>query len=413
MSRGLFVPTALYGKDVLTDATAIYFEQLFIKGFVNEFKCRDTIYAWDLGNECNCAGVVNNSFEAASWTATISNAIRAADSTRPVISGMHGLTIDGNWTIDTQAQFTDMLTTHPYTVNMVERELGLIDNTNTPKPTLCEMKKFAEFLANNDIKLPAAQEQGVCLLTKGQDHWAIAYMTYILSRQCGLNFKFADAFSGKLPESNLYLMPSVNGIAVMHKETFDELKQRIFDGADLYMSLGSAHLEGFENLVGLKVIDSYICGQGNKAIIDDKEIPIYRSTVRKYEPTTAEVIANDKNGNPFITVNKYGKGRVFFVDSPIEACLVGNHNAVHENTEKIYQTIFKDHIDALPAKVADNDIAVTYHPEKDGGYIVAINHSAKEKALNISLCNNLKIEKVIYGDIEIIKPYDACILKIK
>lgn len=397
----------------MTDATAIYFEQLFIKGFVNEFKCRDTIYAWDLGNECNCAGVVNNSFEAASWTATISNAIRAADSTRPVISGMHGLTIDGNWTIDTQAQFTDMLTTHPYTVNMVERELGLIDNTNTPKPTLCEMKKFAEFLANNDIKLPAAQEQGVCLLTKGQDHWAIAYMTYILSRQCGLNFKFADAFSGKLPESNLYLMPSVNGIAVMHKETFDELKQRIFDGADLYMSLGSAHLEGFENLVGLKVIDSYICGQGNKAIIDDKEIPIYRSTVRKYEPTTAEVIANDKNGNPFITVNKYGKGRVFFVDSPIEACLVGNHNAVHENTEKIYQTIFKDHIDALPAKVADNDIAVTYHPEKDGGYIVAINHSAKEKALNISLCNNLKIEKVIYGDIEIIKPYDACILKIK
>lgn len=496
------MPTALYGKDVLTDATAIYFEQLFIKGFVNEFKCRDTIYAWDLGNECNCAGVVNNSFEAASWTATISNAIRAADSTRPVISGMHGLTIDGNWTIDTQAQFTDMLTTHPYplwcrhttvdetlslrttmhataetkwytdiggkpclaeeigtmgpmvcssekaadflrlnlfslwangatgvmwwcnhdqnllethpyTVNMVERELGLIDNTNTPKPTLCEMKKFAEFLANNDIKLPAAQEQGVCLLTKGQDHWAIAYMTYILSRQCGLNFKFADAFSGKLPESNLYLMPSVNGIAVMHKETFDELKQRIFDGADLYMSLGSAHLEGFENLVGLKVIDSYICGQGNKAIIDDKEIPIYRSTVRKYEPTTAKVIANDKNGNPFITVNKYGKGRVFFVDSPIEACLVGNHNAVHENTEKIYQTIFKDHIDALPAKVADNDIAVTYHPEKDGGYIVAINHSAEEKALNISLCNNLKIEKVIYGDIEIIKPYDACILKIK
>lgn len=502
MSGGLFVPTALYGKDVLTDPTAIYLEQLFIKGFVNAFKDRNTVYAWDLGNECNCAGVVNTPFEAANWTAAISNAIRAADNSRPVISGMHGLTLDGNWTIDTQAQFTDMLTTHPYplwcrhttidetlslrttmhataeskwyadiggkpclaeeigtmgpmvcsnekaadflrlnlfslwangatgvmwwcnhdqnlletfpyTVNMVERELGLIDNQNTPKPALYEIKRFADFLKNNNINLSAAQENGVCLLTKGQDHWAVAYMTYVLSKGCGLNLKFADALGGSLPESNLYLMPSVNGITVMHKETFDELIKRVCDGADLYISAGSVHLEGFEKLVGLKVIDSYICGQSNAAVIDGEEIPIYRPTVRKYKLTTAKVIASDKDGNPFITVNRYGKGRIFFVDAPIEACLTGTHNAFNQNTEKIYGTIFKEHINSLPVKTDAKDVALTYHPDKDGGYIVAINHSSEEKTLNVDLSESLKIEKVIYGDSEKIKPYDACVLKLK
>ena len=31
MSGGLFIPTALYGKNLLTDPMALYFEQLFIK----------------------------------------------------------------------------------------------------------------------------------------------------------------------------------------------------------------------------------------------------------------------------------------------------------------------------------------------------------------------------------------------
>ncbi|MBQ8793631.1 MAG: hypothetical protein IJZ63_02670 [Clostridia bacterium] len=63
--------------------------------------------------------------------------------------------------------------------------------------------------------------------------------------------------------------------------------------APIYISAGSAHLEGFEKLVGLKVIDSYICGQSDAAGIDSEEIPIYRPTVRKYKLTTAKVIYGD------------------------------------------------------------------------------------------------------------------------
>ena len=138
MSGALFVPTAFYGKNLITDPLCQYFEQLFIKGFIEKFKDRDAIYAWDLGNECNGMSPVNSRYEAASWAAMISNAIRAADSTRPVVSGMHGLDMTKKWTIADQGEFTDILTTHPY-------------------PFWCEHTRIDKTLSFRTTLLPTAQ----------------------------------------------------------------------------------------------------------------------------------------------------------------------------------------------------------------------------------------------------------------
>lgn len=500
MSGGLFIPSALYGKNVLTDPIALYFEQLFIKGFVERFKDRQTIYAWDLGNECNVAGAINDRFSAASWTAAISNAIHAADPNHPVVSGMHSLTLDGNWRIQDQARFTDILTTHPYpmwckhttidetlsfrttmhataqtkwyadigqkpclaeeigtmgpmvcsdekaadflrlnmfslwangasgvmwwcnhdqnllnsfpyTIQAIERELGLINNKNEPKPALTQMKKFADFLEKSKINLPKAQENGVCLLTKDQDHWGVAYMTYALAKSVGLNLKFS--YEQELPPSNLYLMPSVNGRMSMHKNTFNQLKQKVFEGADLYISLGNAFLEGFEEFIGLKVIDSCIYGKNDAAIIDGEEFPFYSPSSRKYVATTATVLATDSNKNPFITVNKYGNGNVYFIDAPIETNLTQIHNGFDGNIEKIYKMIFKKHIDNLPVSVDTEKVVYTIHHGKTYSYLVAINHSETKKTLTLNLKENYEIEHVIYGDQHQITPYDACIFKLK
>lgn len=502
MSGGLFIPSALYGKNILTDPLALYFEQLFIKGFVEKFKDRETIYAWDLGNECNCAGAVEDRFSAASWTAAISNAIHTADPDRPVISGMHSLTLDDKWRIEDQARFTDILTTHPYplwckhttidetlsfrttmhataetkwyadigskpclaeeigtmgpmvcsdekaadflrlnmfslwangtsgvmwwcnhdqnllnsfpyTVNMIERELGLINSNAEPKPALAEMKKFSDFLEKTKITLPKAQEHGVCLLTKGQDHWGVAYMTYALAKSVGLNLKFSYAHEQELPPSNLYLIPSVSGMTLMHQKTFDELQKRVSNGADLYISVGSAFLQGFEEFTGLRVIDSCMHGQNATVEIDGKERSFYQPIARRFIPTTANVLYKDSNGNPFITVNNYGKGRVFFVAAPIESNLINTHNGFDEAIEKVYQAIFKDHINAMPVNLQAKEVVFTLHPEVNGAYLVAINHSDSEKPLNINLKGHYQIESIIYGNEKIIKPYDACVFKLK
>lgn len=84
MSGRLFIPAALYGKNMCTDPTALKFELLMVRGMVSRFSDRSAIYAWNLGNECNCMSEVSSREEAMVWTAAVSNAIRAADPGRPV-----------------------------------------------------------------------------------------------------------------------------------------------------------------------------------------------------------------------------------------------------------------------------------------------------------------------------------------
>ena len=117
MSGRLYVPPAFENLDVLTDPFAIMWELKFVQAFVNHFKGHPAIAAWELGNECNCLSRVASRDEAYLWTAAIGNAIKAADPARPLISGMHSLSVfpDRNqWTIEDQSATCDFLTTHPY-----------------------------------------------------------------------------------------------------------------------------------------------------------------------------------------------------------------------------------------------------------------------------------------------------------
>ena len=502
MSGGLFIPSALYNKNIIEDRTALYFEQLFIKGFVEKFKEREAIYAWDLGNECNILGSIQNSFSAASWTAMISNAIKAADPTRAVVSGLQTTNLVDNWKLQDQGMFTDIPTTHPYpywstlgvvdetlsfrtnlyataltkmvaditgkpsfaeeigtmgpmvcddknsadylrynlfslwangsigamwwcnsdqnlidtfpyTEQMVEQELGLMNDKGEAKPVLAEMKKFAEFLESNDIVLPKAQEQAVCLLTRGQEHVAVAYATYVLAKSVGLNIKFSYAAEQEIPDAKLYLMPSATGQNPFSNDTYEKLKEKVYGGADLYISSGKLILEGFEKFAGLKVKDSSAFTETKTINLDGEKLNLWFAGQRIYEVTTATVLASDENGNPVITVNKYGKGRVFFVDAPIEANIAKAHNAFGDKNDLIYKTVFKDHINDLPVGIDTNDVVCTVHSDDKNTYLVAINHSSEEKELKINLKGNFETQKVLYGEENIIKAFDACVLKLK
>lgn len=113
MSGRLYVPPALESLNVLSDPRAIMWELRFIRYFVGQFRDNPAVIAWDLGNECNCMAEVTHE-QAYTWSATIANAIRVADPTRPVVSGMHSLVPQGVWRMQDQGEVTDLLTTHPY-----------------------------------------------------------------------------------------------------------------------------------------------------------------------------------------------------------------------------------------------------------------------------------------------------------
>ncbi len=115
MSGRQFVPVVFEEKNVLTDADAIMWQTRFVKYFVNALKDHKAIAAWDYGNECNCMGGTSQA-QFYNWMDHIGSAIRLADPTRPVVSGMHGLSTleSARAPIRLNGELSDILCTHPY-----------------------------------------------------------------------------------------------------------------------------------------------------------------------------------------------------------------------------------------------------------------------------------------------------------
>ncbi len=116
MSGRMFLPRALEGRDLLNDPEALMLEGRFARSLVRRMKYHPAIIAWDLGNECNNLGAADNAAQAWNWLNTISSAVRMEDQSRPVISGMHGISSSmyDKWNLQMQGELLDILTPHPY-----------------------------------------------------------------------------------------------------------------------------------------------------------------------------------------------------------------------------------------------------------------------------------------------------------
>ncbi len=501
LSGRQFVPTALLGHDIYKDFQALSLEQKFVEGFVNRFKNREEIIAWEPGNETNCMSNETSQFVAETWIMTITNAIRANDNTRPVYSGIAMFTTEWNdnpWTLQIQGAHFDMMTPHPYPyfrglgkfedklsyrtlllpvfeqklfesigkkpslieefgnlgpVNcnnenagyinriamltswanngkgllwwcaneqskldfppyswvMLERELGLLDVNMNAKPALCEMKDFADFLNSLDFKLPKAKVDAVVILSKDTEQYNVAYMTYVLAIQSGLNVSFVHC-DDKLPKADLYMLPSYKGMGPIPKEMYDDLLKQIKDGADLYLSNDYGILTDFNDLIGLELINS---GEAsNNGIIKGLNVEYSSNHKNYFKIVSADILYTNQDDEPIITSNKFGKGNVIYADFPLESMLFKKSGAFDGRYSKIYKTIFEKYICKHFVKFNNPMLTVTEYEENNKKYVVAINCSDKNINPNITL-NNVKIKRVIRGTVENIKPFDALILELE
>lgn len=133
MSGQLFIPPALEGRNIFSDPFAVMWQVRFVKYFVRRFMNEAAIIAWEPGNESNCMARATSREEAWAWTSAIVNAIKSIDNNRPVLSGMHGLTINDKWAIEDQGELTDILTVHPYPLFTPYCDL---DPVNTMRPII-------------------------------------------------------------------------------------------------------------------------------------------------------------------------------------------------------------------------------------------------------------------------------------
>lgn len=497
MSGRLFIPSALNGKNLCTDPVALKFELLMVRGIVSRFRDRDVIYAWNLGNECNCMSKVNTREEAMVWTAAVSNAIRAADPDRPVISGMHSLSVDRDaWRITDQADWNDILATHPYAyfvpycrndpidsirtlmhgtcetmlyasvgkkpclveelgtlgpnicnddisgsfmrlnlisnwangsagllwwcaheqLNletppynwfMLERELGMLDINRRPKPILKEMKKFSDWLGTVDFELEAPVKDALILLTKEQDCWATAFMSFILGKQAGVTLDFL-APNLDIPDSAVYFMPSVHSGCPLYARYYNQLLDKVYNGAVLYVSNGDAFFNKREEVFGASVISSEDTYDSGTFTFNGSVIPYERYCKVGIEPTTAQVLANDGNGKPIFTVNNFGKGKIYYLNFPLEDMLSRQNHAFDGGAYKIYEYVLKELLEKKTVRKLNSKVGVT----ENGSIATVINYSNEPVKTGLYLQNGKRIGRIFRGNPDYLEPCDGAVFKI-
>lgn len=497
MSGRLFIPSALNGKNLCTDPVALKFELLMVRGIVSRFCERDVIYAWNLGNECNCMSKVNTREEAMVWTAAVSNAIRAADPDRPVISGMHSLSVDRDaWRITDQADWNDILTTHPYAyfvpycrndpidsirtlmhgtcetmlyasvgkkpclveelgtlgpnicnddisgsfmrlnlisnwangsagllwwcaheqLNletppynwfMLERELGMLDINRRPKPILKEMKKFSDWLGTVDFELEAPVKDALILLTKEQDCWETAFMSFILGKQAGVTLDFL-APNLDIPDSAVYFMPSVHSGCPLYARYYNQLLDKVYNGAVLYVSNGDAFFNKREEVFGASVISSEDTYDSGTFTFNGSVIPYERYCKVGIEPTTAQVLANDGNGKPIFTVNNFGKGKIYYLNFPLEDMLSRQNHAFDGGAYKIYEYVLKELLEKKTVRKLNSKVGVT----ENGSIATVINYSNEPVKTGLYLQNGKRIGHIFRGNPDYLEPCDGAVFEI-
>ena len=499
MSGRMFAPPILHGENVMRNAVALDLQQRFVKGFVSRFCDMEAIYAWDLGNECNCMSLSVSRAEASVWSGLIANTIRAFDKhKRPVISGMHSLKTDGVWSISDQAEHTDVLTTHPYpqfvphcfkddmlsfrtllhatcegsfysdlggkpclteeigtlgpntcddetsaaflktnlysnwahgmtgllwwcaneqveletppySWNMMERELGAFNVDGTPKPIVREFRAFSQFLDDFGGELSAPMSDGVCIVTGGQDQWGVAYMSFLLAKQAGVNLTFVS-HNMPLPDSEVYLLPSYNGAEHICKEQFDILKEKVRAGATLYLSNNNGNIAKFEELTGVHIKNSCYSGSASVMNLNGTEMAIEKPVTRQIESPFA--IASDKYGQPVMTKYAFGKGTVYYLDFPVENMLLAKGQCQNGGHHVIYKEIFGEQLNKHIAHKSNTNVGLTLHTSGEDFIAVLVNYSNKSQVTGFSVNDGYAVEKIYHGNPDELQANDAAVVRI-
>jgi len=302
----------------------------------------------------------------------------------------------------------DELTNTPYDWDPVERELGIFTFGGAKKPVVTEFSAFRKFVDSFPYeKLPERLKDAVCVLTSGQEQWPVAYGTFVLAKEAGLDVEFTW-YNEEIPESDVYLMPCVSSNHAITKRAMDTILERVYNGATLYISISNGVLTHFKDITGLYLItrnQSASEGGEVKIQLDGENITLRPPYSHVLESVGAEVLIKDQNGNPFFTVNNYGKGKVYFLNAPIETIASKTPGAMVDGKQvpyvlchslyKLYEMLGIKN----PAKIAEcknPSIGVTEHIISENERVInVLNHCPKEQTATITLGEDFKFADII------------------
>lgn len=303
----------------------------------------------------------------------------------------------------------------PNSWSMVENELGILDNDYNPKKVALTMRKMTDLIEGLPFgKLPKRTEADVVYIIPAchSPYHNCALSAYVMAKQAGLDMTFAY-FEQELPEAKMYILPSLSGWAPVNTDIIDVLKERIKNGASLLITTGSGCIAGAEELLGIASSGMSLTSERRAMELNGDKIPFSYSTKLLMRSIGAKVLAEDTDGTVIFSENKYGDGKVFFLNFPLEDFTSNITGCFDEHPYyKIYQTVGADIIKTKPVKSNIPDIAVTIHPVDDNKFIaVAINYSNQTLPCDLEFPKNAETV-VCYGDGETISPCDATVFEV-
>lgn len=301
------------------------------------------------------------------------------------------------------------LKTAPYTWSKCELELGMMNTDGNPKPVLHEFGEFQKWMSKYKINLPKATDNGIILVSDGNEQWGISYMAYILSRQAGVNVSFSY-INSEIPDSDVYILPSVSGDRIISGENYNQLFNKVYDGATVYISNDNGFLSEFEKYTGLRVEDTDEHFISSSFELDEKNIEFCQNNRRYLRCVGAEVLASC-NGNPVFTKFSYGNGTVYYLDCPIEKNLLDKGNAFDGDYFEIYRYVFADCKRIVDTR--NKNVAVTEHISDSAVYVTAINYSDKCQKAPFMISEDYEIEEIYMGCTEQLEQYGSFVAKVK
>lgn len=303
----------------------------------------------------------------------------------------------------------------PYEWAHLEDELGLFTADSKPKQTVKEFDQFAKFVNGLGFTLPEPKYDAVCIVSADREQWtneAVSFMSYVYSKQAGVNVKFAFA-NEELPDSKMYIMPSLTGDMSILKSYYFKLRDKIEKGASLFMTVNNMFLVKFKEFSGVEIVDSYANSFVKKFEFSGHNYAIKTDKHCILKADTAEVLATDSENNPVFTKNQLGKGYVYTLFAPPELAFLGEHGGCEQNIDLLYKKACESVIDDKVITTDNRNIFITEHYSTDGIYAVIINHNYEDIDLKLNVKEGYKIDKIYYGEKDKIKAYDTVVLKLR
>lgn len=294
----------------------------------------------------------------------------------------------------------------PYRWNNIGSDYGFFDKNLIPKPVAEENMNFKKRLsAIPGEKLPEHTTNGIILIPRddGGVDMDVLRATYILAKQANLDMDFSYALD-PIPDAPLYILPGVTYSKSITKQRFDELLEKVENGAVLYIGADTGLMRQIPQITGVNIAYREQVDTTKTINFGDVALPVNTSYFYKPESYDAEVLATDENGDGVFFKHKLGNGYVYFLTLPLEKHLAYKKGTFFKENQPAYDIVYRELAKtAKICRIADSDnpfVRLTEHKiDENSYYVFAINYNNTLANAKITVSDEYDIEKVFGNDI--------------